>query len=169
MVHISTFEFPIKDLGRVTQMHIIPPPSLPNFHGLTNEDPNTLLFEFEILCRGYDYCTNDQRLKVFPLTLKGAALRWFTSLSGNCIQTWEDMKNILLKKYQDYCKSNEDIFSMIQGEDESLEDYVERFQYNLQKSKHKHLEKEILKTLLLKGIKGEFLELLDLIGKGDVF
>lgn len=85
MAHISTFEFPIKDLGGVTQMHIIPPSSLPNFHGLTNEDPNTLLFEFEILCRWYDYYTNDQRLKVFSLTLKGAALRWFMSLGGNCI------------------------------------------------------------------------------------
>ena len=141
MAHVSTFEFPIKDLGGVTQMHIIPPLSLPNFHGLANEDPDTFLFEFEILCRGYDYCTNDQRLKVFPLTLKGAALRWFMSLGGNCIQTWEDMKNIFLKKYQDYCKANEYIFDMIQGEDESLEDYVDRFYYNLQKSKHKHLEK----------------------------
>lgn len=74
MAHISTFEFPIKDLRGVTQMHIIPPYSLPNFHGLTNEYPDTFLFEFEILCGGYDYCTNEQRLKVFPLTLKGAAL-----------------------------------------------------------------------------------------------
>ena len=91
------------------------------------------------------------------------------SLGGNYIQTWEDMKNIFLKKYQDYYKSNEDIFGMTQREDESLEDYVEQFRYNLQKSKHKHLEKEILKTLLLKGIKDDFLELLNLIGKGDVF
>ena len=169
MTHVSTFEFPIKDLGGVTQIHIIPLLSLPNFHGLTNEDPDTFLFDFEILCRGYDYCTNDQRLKVFPLTLKGAALRWFMSLGGNCIQAWEDMENIFLKKYQDYCKANEVIFDMIQGEDESLEDYVDRFQYNLQKSKYKHLEKETLKTLLLKGIKDEFLELLNLIGKDDFF
>ena len=84
-------------------------------------------------------------------------------------QNMEDMKNVFSEKYQDYCKANEDIFSMIQGEYESLEDYVDRFQYNLQKSKHKLLEKEILKTLLLKGIKDEFLELLNLIGKGDVF
>lgn len=80
----------------------------------------------------------------------------------------EDMKNIFLKKYQDYCKANEDIFNMIQREDESLEDYVNQFHYNLQKSKYKHLDKEILKTLL-KGIKDNFLELLNLIGKGDVF
>jgi len=51
MSHIATFEFPIKDLG-VTQMHIISPPSLPNFHGLIDEDLDTFLFEFEILCRG---------------------------------------------------------------------------------------------------------------------
>jgi len=169
MAHIATFKFPIKDLGGVTQMHIIPPSSLPNFPGLTNEYPDTFLFEFEILCRGYDYCTNDQRLKVFPLTLKGATLRWFMSLAGNCIQTLEDMKNIFLKKYQEYHKSNEYIFDMIQVEYASLEDYVEQFHYNLQKSKHKYLEKEILKTLILKGIKDELLELLNLIGKGDVF
>lgn len=168
MAHISTFEFPINDLGGVTQMHIIPPSSLPNVHDLTNDDPDTFLFEFEILCRGYDYCTNVQRLKVFPLTLKGATLLWFMSLGGNCIQTWENMKNMFLKKYQDYCKADEDIFNMIQREDEILEDYVDQFLYDLQKAKHKYLEKEILKTLLLKGSKDEFLEPLNLIGS-DVF
>jgi len=58
---------------------------------------------------------------------------------------------------------------MIQVEYESFEDYVERFHYNLQKSKHKYLGKKNLKTLLLKGIKDELLELLILIGKGDAF
>ena len=43
------------------------------------------------------------------------------------------------------------------------------FDTTLKKSKHKYLEKEILKTLLLKGIKDEFLELLNLIGNGDFF
>ena len=153
----------------MTQKHIIPPSSLPKFHGLENEDPDIVLFEFEVLCRGYDYCTNDKRLKVFPLTLKWVALWWFMSLGGNYIQTWEDMKNVFLKKYQNYYKAIEDVFSMIQGEDESLEDYVEWYKYNFQKSKHKHLEKEILKTLILKGIKDEFLEILNMTGKGDVF
>lgn len=74
MTHTVTFEFPIIDLGGVTRMHIIPPSALPNFHGLTNDDPDTFLFEFEVLCRGYDYWTNAQRFKIFPLTLKGASL-----------------------------------------------------------------------------------------------
>ena len=56
-------------------MHIIPSSTLPKFHGLENEDPDTFLFEFEVLCIGYDYCTNNKRLKLFSLTLKVAALR----------------------------------------------------------------------------------------------
>lgn len=167
MENIVTFEFHIKDPG-VAQMHSIPPYALPKFHGLENEDPDTFLFEFEVLCRGYGYCTNHQRLQVFPLTLKAGALQWLMSLGGNCIQTCEDMKNVFLEKYQDYCHAGEDIFGITQGENESLEDYVERFRYNLQKSKHKNLGKETLKTLLLKGIKDEFLESLNLVGVGDV-
>ena len=74
MENIVTFEFPMKDLG-VDKMHNIPPSALPKFYGLENKDPDTFLFEFEVLSRGYGYCTNSQRLQVFPLTLKGAALR----------------------------------------------------------------------------------------------
>lgn len=43
MENITTFEFPIKD-PRVAQMHSIPPSTLPKFHGLENEDPDTFLF-----------------------------------------------------------------------------------------------------------------------------
>ena len=86
----------------------------------------------------------------------------------NYIQTREDIKNVFLGKYQDYCQVGEDIFGIKQGENESFEDYVEWFRYNLQKSKHKNSVKETLKTLLLKGIKDESLEYLNIIGEGDV-
>ena len=48
----------------------IPPHVLLNFHGLENEDPDVFLFQFEVHCRGYGYCANDQKLNVFPTTLK---------------------------------------------------------------------------------------------------
>ena len=115
---VVTFEFPIRDSRGVAPTKRIPPHVLPNFHGLENEDPDVFLFQFEVLCRGYGYCANYQKLNVFSLTLKGTALRWFMSLSGNCIQTWEDMKHVFLKKYQYYCRVNEDIFKMTQGEEE---------------------------------------------------
>lgn len=45
------------------------------------------------------------------------------------------MKSIFLKKYQAYCRLRElkeDVLRMTQQEDESLEEYLERFAYNLQ-------------------------------------
>ena len=72
----------------MAQIQYVPPSIFPNFHGLKNEDHDEFLFQLEILCRAY----NVQNLKKCPLTLKGAALRWFMILGGNRIQTWEDMK-----------------------------------------------------------------------------
>ena len=60
---VLTFKFPIRYSGRVAPTKSIPPHVLPNFHGLENEDPNVFLFQFEVLCRGYGYCANDQKLK----------------------------------------------------------------------------------------------------------
>jgi hypothetical protein len=80
---LSTLEFPIGDLPRgAVPMKNIPPAALPNFHGLSSEDPDEFLFEFDILCRSYDYVTPAQKLKLFPATLKGNALRWFMSLGA---------------------------------------------------------------------------------------
>eukprot|EP00253_Pinus_taeda_P004863 PITA_04863 len=64
------------------------------------------------------------------------------------------MKESFLAKYQDYCRMRErkeELFKMIQKEDENLEDFVERLQYNLQRSDHPTMSKDILKTILLKG------------------
>ena len=46
---------------------------------------------------------------------------------------------------------------------------MECFQYNLQISKQRKLGEETLKTLLLKGIQDEYLEILNLMGTCDVF
>ena len=59
-------------------------------------------------------------------------------LGFNTILYWIDMKKIFLKTYQPYCQtrdSKDDIFRMAQHEEENLEDYLQRFLYNLQKSK----------------------------------
>ena len=90
---VVTFELPIRDSGGVVPTKNIPPHVLPKFCGLENEYPDVFLFEFEVNFRGY-YCTNDKRLCMFPITLKGTPIRWFMSLGGNCIQTWEDMKHV---------------------------------------------------------------------------
>eukprot|EP00253_Pinus_taeda_P016598 PITA_16598 len=152
-------------------MKNIPPAALPNFHGLSSEDIDEFLFEFDILCRSYDYVTPAQKLKLFPTTLKGNALRWFMSLGAQVITMWDQMKESFLTKYQDYCRireMKEELFKMVQKEDANLEDFVERLQYNLQRSDHPTMSKDILKTILLKGVRDDCLDMLNMLGKGDI-
>jgi hypothetical protein len=168
----STLLFPIGDFPLGTApMKNIPISALPNFHGLSSEDPDEFLFEFDILCRSYDYTTNAQKLKLFPSTLKGNALRWFMSLGEHVITSWDQMKQRFLNKYQDYCRTREkkeELFKMMQKEDENLEDFVEMLQYNLQRSRHPDVSKDILKTILLKGVRDDSLDMLNMLGKGDI-
>ena len=62
---------------------------LPHFHGKSTEDPDEFLFEFDILCRIYDYTFSEQKLKLFPSTLKDNTLGWFLSLGGETVATWD--------------------------------------------------------------------------------
>ena len=49
-----------------------------------------------------------------------------------------------------------------------MEEYIERFLYNLQKSKYTSLTSDIIRTIFLKGIQDEYLDVLNVMGKGDV-
>jgi len=88
-------------------MKNIPLSSLPTFYGKRSEDPDTFLIEFDILCRRYNYLQDAQKLKLFPTTLKDSALRWFMGLGESNTSSWEAMKDIFLKKYQDYFKTKD--------------------------------------------------------------
>ena len=57
---------------------------------------------------------------------------------------------------------------MSQQEDESLEEYLEKFLYNLQKSKYNSLTFDIIRTIFLKGIRDEYLDILNVMVKGDI-
>lgn len=126
---VPTLEFPIRTTLGNYPMKNIPLSSLPNFHGLSSEDPNEFLSEFDILCRSYDYVSDIQKLKNFPATLKGKAMWWFMSLGRDSITNWNQMKQAFLNKYQEYCRARErkeELFKMNKKEEESLEDFVER-------------------------------------------
>jgi hypothetical protein len=58
---------------------------------------------------------------------------------------------------------------MSQKEDETLGDSVERLQYNLQRSGHPDVSKDILKTILLKGVREDCLNILNMLGKEDIY
>lgn len=62
----------------------------------------------------------------------------------------------------------DDVFKMMQKEDENLEDFIERFSYNIKRDKMHNLYEETLKALLLKSVRDEWIYLLNLMGKGDI-
>jgi hypothetical protein len=64
----TTFGFLILDTTPNVNMKNIPLSTLPTFYGKNNEDPDTFLFEFDILCRSYNYVQDAQKLKLFPAT-----------------------------------------------------------------------------------------------------
>ena len=48
-----TFPFPLLSLITNANLKNIPPTTLPNFYGLATKDPDTFLFEFDILCHSF--------------------------------------------------------------------------------------------------------------------
>ena len=65
-----TFPFPLPSLVTNDNLKNIPPTALPKFYCLASEDPDTFLFEFDILCHSFDYNNDAHKLKLFPATLK---------------------------------------------------------------------------------------------------
>ena len=82
------------------------------------------------------------------------------------------MKTSFLKTYQDYCQTRElkdEIFKMVAKPNETLEEYVEHFQYNLQRYPYVNLPNNVLKTTMIKGMKDQWVETLNIMGKGDIY
>ncbi|KAI3770488.1 hypothetical protein L6452_01622 [Arctium lappa] len=76
--------------------------SLPNFHGLSKEEPYNHLYEFIAICNTNSIrgLTRDHlRLILFPFSLKGRAKQWFISLEPRSISTWDDMQKKFLAEY----------------------------------------------------------------------
>jgi hypothetical protein len=152
-------------------MKNIPPSVLPYFHGIAFEDLDAFLFLFDILCRTYGHTNDAHKLCLFLSTSMNTTLKWFMGLGENTIGNWKTMRNIFLNKYQAYyipSYSKEYIFRMDQKEDQNLRDSLERFLYNLQKSKHSSLNLEVICPIFLKGIHDKFIDIINLMGLEDI-
>lgn len=102
-----TFPFPIPSLINIPNLKNIPTSALLKFYDLITEDPDTFLFEFDILCRSFDYNSDSHKLKLFPTTLKDSALRWFMGLRENAVTDWVGMRDLFQYKYKEYCKGGD--------------------------------------------------------------
>ena len=78
---------------------------------------------------------------------------------------------MFLEKYQEYCNTKdkrEELFKMVQKDDEILEDFVERLLYNVQRAGQTNMGLDVIKIILLRGIRDDFLDMLNLLVKGDI-
>ena len=69
-----TFPFPLPSLVTNANLKKIPPTTLPKFYALATEDLDTFLFEFDIICRSFNYNIDAHKLNFFPTKLKDSAL-----------------------------------------------------------------------------------------------
>ena len=90
------------------------------------------------------------------------------SIGTNSIRSWNDTQKIFLDKYKDR-DFREEIFKINQEEDESLENLIDRFMYNVKREKLHHLGFDTLKTLLLRIIREEWTDILNLMSRGYVY
>jgi len=81
------------------------------------------------------------------------------------------MQQSINKRYKDYCRSEdakEEIFRMILEHDESLEYYEERFQLSYERAGCT-LDLESLKLVLLRGIREDLLETLNMLSGREIY
>lgn len=94
-------------------------------------------------------------------------------LGANATTSWDQMQNLFLDKYKEYCKENDsrgdDIFRISQKEEETLEDYVSHFLYTLQKNPQHVLSEDSKKLVFLRVVHDNCLKALDVMDGCDVY
>lgn len=80
-------------------------------------------------------------------------------LGANVLANWNVLKNLFPEMYEEYWRrydmKGDGIFNMAQKEDKTLEDYVSRFMFNLNRNTQHQLNEESQKYIFLKGFNDE--------------
>ncbi|CAN6576747.1 unnamed protein product [Malus baccata var. baccata] len=75
---------------------------IPKFHGLSMEEPNKHLKEFEVVCSSMTPVNVDGsilKMKAFPFSLLEKAKDWLYELAPGTVISWESMKRAFLEKF----------------------------------------------------------------------
>ncbi|CAN6560286.1 unnamed protein product [Malus baccata var. baccata] len=75
---------------------------IPKYHGLSMEDPNKHLKEFEVVCSNMTPINVDGsilKIKAFPFSLMEKAKDWLYELAPGTVTSWESMKRAFLEKF----------------------------------------------------------------------
>ncbi|CAN6562527.1 unnamed protein product [Malus baccata var. baccata] len=75
---------------------------IPKYHGLSMENPNKHLKEFEVVCSSMTPVNVDGsilKMKAFPFSLLDKAKDWLYELAPGTVTSWESMKRAFLEKF----------------------------------------------------------------------
>ncbi|KAM2192567.1 hypothetical protein ACFX1Q_028236 [Malus domestica] len=131
---------------------------IPKFHGLSMEDPNKHLKEFEVVCLCMTPVTVDGsilKMKAFPFSLMDKAKDWLYELAPGTVTSWESMKRAFLEKFFPTSRIillRKKISGIQQDEGESFPTYYERFKSLVASCPQHQMKEELLLQYFYEGL-----------------
>ena len=106
------------------------------FAGLWDEDPNAHVQRFEVTCVANEIHDNEQKLHIFPATLKDEAALWYGNLDAASRVTYNALRCAFLTKFHrqgfNECLAQQ-LDYLVQGMNESMDHYIARMETIVQK------------------------------------
>ncbi|CAN6720960.1 unnamed protein product [Malus baccata var. baccata] len=131
---------------------------IPKYHGLSMEDPNKHLKEFEVVCSSMTPINVDGsilKMKAFPFSLMEKAKDWLYELAPGTVTSWESMKRAFLEKFFPTSRVillQKRISGIQQEEGESFPTYYERFKSLVTSCPHHQMKEELLLQYFYEGL-----------------
>ncbi|CAN6547410.1 unnamed protein product [Malus baccata var. baccata] len=131
---------------------------IPKYHGLSMEDPNKHLKEFEVVCSSMTPVNVDGnilKMKAFPFSLMDKAKDWLYELAPSTVTSWESMKRAYLEKFFPTSRIillRKKISGIQQEEGESFPTYYERFKSLVASCPQHQMKEELLLQYFYEGL-----------------
>ncbi|KAM1282131.1 hypothetical protein ACFX2H_022529 [Malus domestica] len=131
---------------------------VPKYHGLSMEDPNKHLKEFEVVCSSMTPVNVDGnilKMIAFPFSLMDKAKDWLYELAPGTVTSWESMKRAFLEKFFPTSRVillRKRISGIQQSQGESFPTYYERFKTLVASCPQHQMKEELLLQYFYEGL-----------------
>ncbi|CAN6570911.1 unnamed protein product [Malus baccata var. baccata] len=145
---------------------------IPKYHGLSMEDPNKHLKEFEVVCSSMTPINVDGNIlmmKAFPFSLLENAKDWLYELAPGTVTSWDSMKRAFLEKFFPTSRVillRKRISGIQQDQGESFPSYYERFKSLVTSCPQHQMKEELLIQYFYEGLLPMERQMLDASGGG---
>ncbi|KAM2921806.1 hypothetical protein COP2_043494 [Malus domestica] len=140
---------------------------IPKYHGLSMEEPNKHLKEFEVVCSSMTPINVDGNIlmmKAFPFSLLERAKDWLYELAPGTVTSWDSMKRAFLEKFFPTSRVillRKRISGIQQDQGESFPSYYERFKSLVASCPQHQMKEELLLQYFYEGLLSMERQMLD--------